>query len=40
MAKEKLNLKSQEEAGEKALEIFNKRVDDFWIARLKDRFKR
>lgn len=40
MSKEKLNLKSQEEAGERALKIFNKQIDNFWISRLEMRYQK
>jgi len=40
MAKEKLNLKSQEEAGEQSLKILNRKVDEFWINRLEMRYQK
>gem|GEM_PF-2552871 len=40
MVKEKLKLKSQEEAGEQSLKILNRKVDEFWISRMEMRYKK
>ena len=39
MVKEKLDLKSTDAAGDKALEILRKQVDDFWINRLEMKYQ-